>query len=73
MSSSASFVMKSIHNIVLKERNKFSFDEQITATENKSCSFFEEWTGDTRTYYCFPFKFQHFQILYIFKDMQLFL
>lgn len=66
MSSSASFVMKIIHNIVLKEINKFSFDEQITATDNKSCPFFEKTQGH---FFFFPSKFQHFQTMYIFKGM----
>lgn len=69
--SSASFVMKIIHNVVLKERNEFSFDEQITKAEHIFASyFFEEWTGDKRTPFPPPLKFQHFQDLYVFKNMQ---
>lgn len=51
-SSSASFVMKIIDKGVLKEINKFSFDEQLTTTDNNIFPvyfFFEEWTEDTRT------------------------
>lgn len=48
-SSRGSFAMKIVHSVVLKERKKFSFDEQITTTHNKIFQvLFEEWTGDTR-------------------------
>lgn len=49
--------MKTIDNVVLKERNKCSFDEKITKTEHiPSAYFFEEQTGDTRTLLVFPPK-----------------